>query len=403
LLRTPGFSWTWGGEIAAVAKAIADGQGFASPYGGASGPTALVAPIYPNLLALFARLAPSLDAAARAAVFFNVLWSLLVCVPLYLIGRQCSRRVGVLLVSGWALAPLTGYTEAAYFWQTAFYTFVLTCLVAATLRLSSATSLRHWLAYAVFGGFSLLCEPAHSIAWPLALAGVIWQRRLPWTRFALVGVVSFLTILPWVVRNSVLFQRPTYIRGNLGWEIEEGLRTDSFDMSATHEMSPARDAATRAEYVTKGEARYLTDRGDLAWSLVKQHPAAIVRLAIARAWVFWTGNGMVAYLYWPPNRHVPLKYLLFALPGVAAIVALVILFRTRDFRVTSIVGAAFVFVFPLPYYLTLTEPRYRAPIEPALVALGLLGAVQLLTRLARPREGLAARNLPVGLRASSPR
>jgi hypothetical protein len=340
--------------------------------------------VYPTFLAGLARIAPTLDMAARIAVFVNVLWSTLICIPLFAIGQAFGTRVGWLLAGGWALMPLTGYTEAIHFWQTSFYTFILTSLIAATFRLSTRSTTGHWIAYAIFGGFSLLCEPAHSFAWPIGLALLVWHRRLPWARFVLVGCVSALTILPWVVRNSLVFHAPTYIRANLGWEIDEALRNDPFDSATSRRTSPARDEGQRLEYATKGEARYLADRAAEAHLAASQSLGHVVKTAIARAWVYWTGNVQVAYLYLPAFHFVWLKYVLFTLPGIAALIAVglgAVASRT-EYQAFALLGAAFIVVFPLPYYLALTEPRYRAPIEPLLVALALLGGWHLLTRRA---------------------
>jgi hypothetical protein len=43
--------WRFAGEAGRIAQSIVEGRGFSSPFQGATGPTAIMPPIYPSLLA----------------------------------------------------------------------------------------------------------------------------------------------------------------------------------------------------------------------------------------------------------------------------------------------------------------------------------------------------------------
>lgn len=128
VLNPPGFPTGWGGEVASVAVSLTSGEGFASPYWQATGPTALVPPVYPVLLSgLFHIFGTHTAAAGWAALALNVLLSTATGAAIYGLGTEMSgRKVGLMGCLLWALYPLTGFSDVLYVQNTSLYALLLT-------------------------------------------------------------------------------------------------------------------------------------------------------------------------------------------------------------------------------------------------------------------------------------
>src|ERR1700675_3307768 len=91
--------WVFGWETGRVARSIATGHGFSSPYSEPTGPTALIPPVYTCLLAgVFKIFGVYTTASALVILTLNNLFSSLTCVPVYLI----ARRIFGIRTAAWA-------------------------------------------------------------------------------------------------------------------------------------------------------------------------------------------------------------------------------------------------------------------------------------------------------------
>jgi len=262
----------------------------------------------------------------------------------------------------------------------------------ATLKLRADLPARVWAGYGVFAGLTLLLDPAHSLAWTVALAALTFVRRFRWRCVAVALAATVVTIAPWCVRNSMVLHRPAYIRGHVGYELLRGLTSDPFDRGTAFASNPGRNEAELSSFKELGETPYMRARGAQAWGLLLRRPfGAVVRQTMRRIFVYWTGTSEIRYLYKPAGRFVWLKYLCYTLVGAFALFGTFTLaWFKRDVRLLTL-AVAFLGVFPLPYYVALSDPRYRAPIEPLCYILAIVGfapyiASRAENRLASNRE-----------------
>src|ERR1019366_3347735 len=109
------------------------GEGFSSPFGGHTGSTAHVPPVYPWIESLLLGMAGA-AAAAKLVIVLNILWSSLVVFPVTAIGNKLKRGSGWLFGLAWACMPLLGYSEVTNLWDTSLYTLTLTIVVWASLE-----------------------------------------------------------------------------------------------------------------------------------------------------------------------------------------------------------------------------------------------------------------------------
>src|SRR5579864_603529 len=98
-----GFGW----EMGRIGASVASGQGFSSPFGPTTGPTAWEPPLYPYLIAgVFHVFVIYSKASAFVLLALNSLFSALTCVPIFRIARRVfSEKVAVGSAWAWALLP----------------------------------------------------------------------------------------------------------------------------------------------------------------------------------------------------------------------------------------------------------------------------------------------------------
>lgn len=371
-LHRSGFNWRWGGEMFSIASAIASGHGFSSPYWISTGPTAIVAPAFPYFVAGLCYIGNgSMEFAVRAVLWLNVLFSALICAPLIAIGNRYRPRGGNLFGWCWAAFPILGHTEVVYAWDTALFALVFSTVIWLLLKLKDEGSSRNFFWWGILVGASLLLDPAHLLVIGLVLGSLCVLGAINLRQLAITAGAIALVITPWIIRNTIVFKQPTFIRSNLLYEVSSGLTTSPSDQKKANTLNPGRNPDELGRYVELGENRYMEEKIRLARQLIIDNPSAVVRRVVKRCIVFWVGNQEVTWNPWPVGNF--LKHLLFTVPALVGFLGLLVFWREGNDRVSAIIFAIVLIAYPLPYYVALTSPRYRVPIEPFLVLLGAYG------------------------------
>ena len=177
--------YEFGYEPGRVARSLALGNGISDPLHGKTGPTALVMPVYPAILAAcFKVFGIYSKGAAIAILSFNSLISALTCVPVFLIGlRTFNQRTGLIAAWIWALWPNAIYFSANWMWATCIATFLLCLLFVMVLKLKESDSLALWIVFGIVSGIAALTEP--NVMSVLPLLGLWacfrrWRQKRPW-------------------------------------------------------------------------------------------------------------------------------------------------------------------------------------------------------------------------------
>lgn len=170
--------WTFGWETARVARSIASGHGFASPYPEPTGPTALVPPAYTSLVAGVFRLFGIYSTASAVVLLsLNGLFSALTCLPVFFIARRVfGLRTAIRAGWIWAFFPYAVALPNANVWDTSATTLLFSLVVLATLCLERSTRLAAWLGYGALWGIAALTNPAVLSTLPF-LGGWVWLRH----------------------------------------------------------------------------------------------------------------------------------------------------------------------------------------------------------------------------------
>ena len=135
---------------------------------------------------------------------------------------------------------------------------------------------------------------------------------------------------------------------------------------------PMYNRAELDHYIALGELPYVHEKSAIARSFISTHPAWFVQMSARRFVRFWAGSGN--------SPGSPIYVLHACLTTALGLTGLILLWRRRP-HVEAILFAMPLILFPLPYYITHAEFRYRLNLDPILTV---LAAVALSALLAKP-------------------
>jgi hypothetical protein len=368
-----------------IAFSLVGGHGFASPFRVDTGPTAWMTPVWPLLLAAVFRIFGTYTFHAFiATAALNIVFSTLVCWPLFLAGKRIGgRAVAAGAAWLWAVSPMANVLPYESLWEGSLAALLAATLLWATLAVVHSPRTRNWIAYGLLWGIVLMTSATFALLFPLVFGWLAWRTRN--IRPALGAGLALLCCLPWTVRNYARFHTLVPLRSVAGLSLWVG-NNDRAD-GLTPNRHPISNSAERAKYINRGEIAYMRDKRNEAVQFMVAHPDREMRLVTSRFIAVWTGGTpapiadvMRTRSAW--FRWVVLFNVVAALLGAAGIV---VLFRQRNPGAFPIV--VFPLVFPLPYYVTLALPRYRLPIDPVLFLLAALALQAICQTIKRGSSG----------------
>ncbi|MBZ5567260.1 MAG: glycosyltransferase family 39 protein [Acidobacteriia bacterium] len=351
--------WDMGYEMAHAAASLASGNGFSSPFQQPTGPTAAVPPGYPALLSVIFRVFGTMTpASAMVAVGLNLVFSAATgLVIFHLAKKTVGENAGVIGAWVWALYPPVILSSTFHVWDTSLTILLAAvgCLVASYLETGGW---KMWLLHGALWGTGALVNPSLLTIYGVLLAWACWRqqrRRTAWRRNAVVAAMVLIAIMgPWAARNYRLFHRLVPVRSNYGLELWVGNHegADGFFRVLLH---PLGNTAEMHQYRQRGEGEYMAWKQHLAVVFIEQHPAEFLRLTRFRMGCFWGG------VYDSGYAAIVLPTTLMGLLGL-------LLLARHDRELMWLYALPLVF-YPIPYYLTHADLRFRLPAEPLLACL----------------------------------
>ena len=363
------------GETTSIATSISQGHGFSSPFGGTTGPSAWIAPVYPYLLAGIFKLFGELTTHSIVVIFIlQALLSALTIIPILGIAkRTVGTRAGKFAALAWAVFPWFSKWSVTWIWEVTLSALLLSLIFWWALCLNGNSPLRHWAAFGTLEGFALLTNPALLTLPPIIF---LWHLRKRWRQPMLAGITCLVIISPWLIRNRVVFHQWVFLRSNFGVELALGNHEHSLGRgdSLRH---PAYNTNEYATYQRMGEVAYVKTRQAEALRYIKARPLEFAELSAKRVAYFWDGSAMgyrrAVAPYWLPMTFG--AFSLMVLPGLWAA------FHDRIYERELYLGV--LLIYPLPYYLTYSQVRYRHVIEPLMLLLVCYAAVVAWEKIAR--------------------
>jgi 4-amino-4-deoxy-L-arabinose transferase-like glycosyltransferase len=386
-------NWKFGFETGRIARSIASGQGFSSPLQEPSGPTAWLPPVYPYLLAgIFKFFGVYSRISAVLALTLNSLFSALTCLTIFFIGRKTfGIKVATWAGWTWAFFPYAVFWSTTWIWATSLSAFLFSLVFLLGLYLERSNAVRPWLGFGLLWGLVALTETALVLTLPFFIIWLYYrlrQQEMAVARAISTFAIAFVLIVSaWLIRNYLRFGELVFIRSNFGVELHQGNHEGSTGLSAGQLLHPASNEKAMEELQQMGELRYVTERKRQALHFIMTQPGVFVRLTLKRVLYFWTGTPQLLQVFRLSGRFVAARYVLFTAISVLAFAGLFLAFRNRNPAVPFF--AILLIVFPLIYYVTHPTPRYRHPIEPAMVLLGVYAVTNIFSRPELRKVGLA--------------
>jgi len=364
--------WRFAGETGRIAQSIVESRGFSSPFRGSTGPTGIMPPIYPSLLAgVFRLFGIYTRASALVMLSLDSLFSALTCIPVFLIAQRSFRgRTAVWAGWAWTFFPYAIYFSADFIWVTTLATLMLALLFLAALHLEDSTRVALWIGCGVLTGIGGLMDPVVLSVMPLLVLWMCYRRLQKKQRWFVPALAAALacgaTVAPWMIRNHRVFHTFVPLRDNFGLELYVGNNgsTWHFAPAGFHPSSADRE---RNEYVQIGELAYMRHKQAQAVALIKAHPGDFAELTLRRALYMWTNFWSFSRRYLeaepldPPNTFLCTALTVLALEGLK-----------RAFQRGASIGMPYaiaLFFFPMVYYVTHPQDYYRRPIDPIFVVL----------------------------------
>ena len=376
----------FGWEMGWIARSLAEGHGFSSPFFSFSGPTAMMPPLYPWLIAgVFRIFGVYSTASAFTMLALNSLFSSLICITLFFIAKHSfGRRVACICAWAWALHPFAIYFSANRVWDYALTGLLLSVCVCVAQRLGARHRWGAWFGFGLLYGLAALSNPATLTTFPVLLLWALYSsgraHGFQRAQRALITCAGILVImLPWSLRCERTMHVVCPVRDNFWLEFWAGNTGDTSDpMPAwTH---PASNPAEMEKYLAEGEVQYIARKRAMAMETLRNHPGTFVERSLRRAVYFWTGFWSLS----PGYRHREP----FEIPNVFFCTALTLLmlaglFRLlRSDRAMALPYAGLVLIFPMIYYVTHPLMDYRQPIEPEIVILMVIAITSMTSKVA---------------------
>jgi Dolichyl-phosphate-mannose-protein mannosyltransferase len=347
-------------ELGTLGQSLAAGHGLSSPFGASTGPTALLAPGYPALIALVFRVfGPFTVSAALAVMAMQLLFNLTTVWLVMRIARDhFGTRAANLSGTFWAISlPLIWMPTI--FWETCFSTLLLVGAVALALHGEQTASLTQCVGIGAYCGLTTLVNPALLFSLVAILGWIAWKTNKPRWQFPLSLLALCLVFAPWPARNALALHALIPLRSTVGFELWIGNRRGASGF-LDESLFPLFNQKEHDEYVRKGEVAYMRDKAELARAYIGAHSGEFLRLSGLRFLRFWTGTG---------NRDGSVFYAMHAvLTTCLGFLGFGRLAKQGRLRLALLFLLPLV-VFPLPYYITHAEFRYRLVVDPLLTIL----------------------------------
>jgi uncharacterized membrane protein YtjA (UPF0391 family) len=339
---------SWNYEDVFIAQSLLSGAGYSSPFHFPSGPTALLSPGYPLLIAAVLRFTGNGRAAVVALIGFQIFLSILI-IPLIMwmarryFGTRTANLAGLIyaISEPMLLLPL-------YIWDTCLSALLLTAAVALTCC-------PRWKAkwYSLVAGIicavGTLVNPTLFLSLIAVFAWSAWRARIvPW-----LAVLTFLVAFsPWPIRNLRVMHSFIPFRSTINYELWEGNRVGG-DGNVPKHASPLANPQERELFLAYGEVGYMRSKGVLARGYIATHKIEFAKLTMKRIVRFWTGSS---------ESPGPLTGTL----SLLALSGLALAWRRRRILATLLLPIA---IYPLPFYITHPNARYQFVIDPLLAIL----------------------------------
>jgi 4-amino-4-deoxy-L-arabinose transferase-like glycosyltransferase len=368
----------------ALARSLLAGQGYSFtknwyPFTPPNTPTAHWSFLYPLYLAGIYTLTGYHPLAAR--LFQGIVGGALICFLVYLIGRRIvDEKVGLV---GAALAAAYGYFiyySAALMTETFFIVFVLFSLYLS-LELKEKPTLGRWILLGLGLGMASLLRQTLLLFVPFLLLWLFWELKkkdIRWWYFTIPVVVITLLIIPWTIRNYLVYHHFLLLNSNAGYAL---YTSNNPEMAASWSNDTVMQMEVPEELTGQNEA-------ELDRALTRKGLEFIVADPQRYLWLNLDKTGEY-FKFWPSSDSSRMSnlvrvlsfglYLPFMFLGVCLSLS-----RWRSFVLLYL----FIVIHTAIHLLSWPGLRYRLPVDAVLMVFAGVALLELARRLINWRRRL---------------
>jgi hypothetical protein len=284
------------------------------------------------------------------------------------------------------------------FWDTTFTACALTAMSLLAFEFSEGPSRKRLLYASVL--FSLASLLNSALFFTSVALLVLLSAQLPAARlksFLLALVVFSITFSPWPIRNAFVMRAFIPFRTTVGLELWMG-NHEGATGHLEETLFPLFNAQELAEYKRLGEVGYNHEKAHLALNYIYSEPAAFIRLTLARIARYWLGTGSRDESKW-----LAIHGILTTAFGFAGI-AFFVWKRSTKSVLPFVIPLV---MFPLPYYITHAEFRYRLVVDPLMTAFAACAVLLFIQEANKQLSNRSPRafgaTAPMGSRLSNPK
>jgi hypothetical protein len=263
-------------------------------------------------------------------------------------------------------------------WETILTTLLLTLIILCTLWLERSSSYSAWIGYGFLWSLTALTSAATLATLPfLGLWILVRQRRngISSAGPVLAASLAFLmAVTPWIWRSSRTYGRFVAFRGNAGLEVMVGNSDDTSNPS-NWKVLPGENRTELEKLQRIGEPLYMAEKQREAKETIVNHPLRFAGQSLRRILFSWT-NLWGFPPHWTLDASGAFDVLTYSSISLLAFLGVSWMIRSRwDYAVPLLVPLVF---FPVVYYLTHEDVRFRHPIDPEVVIFAVCGVFSLL-------------------------
>ena len=384
----------FGFEASNIAHALVCGnQGFSSPFGGSTGPTAWIAPGVVALYALSFSLWGCFTVESILFVYFIALaCSVVTTIVVFRIGSRIGgdSRVGTLAALFFACLPF----EAWIFKISGHLDFNLQVMWFAVLLLGvlvAADSERPHAGLGL-GALSAIAALFNPVFLACAAIGVVFATRGKSLREAARFVAKFaaacaVIVGPYVVVQSIRLGGFVPVKSNAGFELYLGNTPQArglFKDNAFRAHHPSQNADEFMTYDEIGEFSYVQDARRRFENRFR--PLTFFKYTARRTYHFLFGYDAKP---WDDSLVLSVvKTVLWTLPMMSVLALLVI--RRGRLQAAEVLLLVYTLIFALPYLLTGVMERHRIPMVTTVAVAFALVTQKLIVAWRQSRCGRSA-------------
>ena len=293
--------------------------------------------------------------AAIVLLMLQVLFAVGTVYFVMLVARMAfSARTANIAGAIWAFSPVLWWMPAV-FWESGLSTTMLTASLAFAMHCAARPRPWKWVAMGAFFAAAMLINPSLMLAL-LSVGAWALYRRVSGSHLVAAALLlaTWATLFSaWPVRNERELHAFIPLRSNFGYELWQGNRPGS-DGEFSADLHPNVNAREFARYAALGEVGYMREKSALANAAIRAQPGRFVRLTANRAAQFWLGAGL--------RNSSALIVLHLATTTTLGLAGFVLLWNRR--RDLALLFAGPLLFFPLPYYITHADSRFRMVLDP---------------------------------------